>query len=137
MPPALADREKNTNDVAERRIDDTDGTSTMPDNEKLEERINEIVSGWKNTAAKKMFGGICHLVSGNMFCGVYKDFLILRIGETSAQEALELPYAKPFDITGRAMKGWIMVDERGFKTDEDLKKWLIKAKQFADSLLSK
>ena len=106
----------------------------MPYNEKLEARINEIVSGWKHTAAKKMFGGICHLVSGNMFCGVYKDFLILRIGETSAQGAFELPYVKPFDITGRAMKGWIMVDERGFESDEDLKKWLIKAKQFADNL---
>jgi TfoX/Sxy family transcriptional regulator of competence genes len=109
----------------------------MPYNEKLEARINEIVSGWKNTASKKMFGGICHLVGGNMFCGVYKDFLILRIGETSAQEAFELPYVKPFDITGRAMKGWIMVDERGFESDEDLRKWLIKAKQFADNLPAK
>ena len=109
----------------------------MPYDEKLEERISRIVSEWKNTAAKKMFGGVCHLISGNMSCGVYKDFLILRIGETSAQKAFELPYAKPFDITGRAMKGWIMVDERGFKTDGDLKKWLIKAKQFADNLPSR
>jgi TfoX/Sxy family transcriptional regulator of competence genes len=106
----------------------------MPYSEKLEARINKIVSGWKNTASKKMFGGVCHLVRGNMFCGVYKDFLILRIGETSAQEAFELPYVKPFDITGRAMKGWIMVDDRGFESDEDLKNWLNKAKQFADNL---
>ena len=109
----------------------------MPFNEKLEARINQIVSAWKNTAAKKMFGGICHLINGNMFCGVYKDFLILRIGEVSAQEAFELPYVKPFDITGRAMKGWIMIDERGFESDDNLKKWLIKAKQFALSLPSK
>src|SRR4030042_1999984 len=106
----------------------------MSYDETLEARINKIVSGWKNTAAKKMFGGICHLISGNMFCGVYKDFLILRIGETSAEEAFKSPYVKPFDITGRAMKGWIMVDERGFKTDQDLKKWLIKAKKFAEDL---
>ena len=106
----------------------------MPYNEKLEARISKIVSGWQNTAAKKMFGGICHLISGNMFCGVYKDFLILRIGEPSAEEAFELPYVKPFDITGRAMKGWIMVDERGFKSDQDLKKWLLKAKHFAVNL---
>jgi TfoX/Sxy family transcriptional regulator of competence genes len=106
----------------------------MPYNEKLEARINKIISEWKNTAAKKMFGGICHLTSGNMFCGVYRDFLILRLGEASAQEAFELPFVKPFDITGRAMKGWIMVDERGFESNEDLKKWLIKAKAFADNL---
>ena len=57
-----------------------------------------------------------------MFCGVYKDFLILRIGETSAQESFELPYVKPFDITGRAMKGWIMIDERGFESDDRFEK---------------
>ncbi len=106
----------------------------MPHNEKLEARISKIVSGWKNTAAKKMFGGICHLINGNMFCGVYKDFLILRLGETSAGEAFKSPYVKPFDITGRAMKGWIMVDERGFGSDDDLMKWLIKARQFAGNL---
>jgi len=134
MLHAPADPEKNTNDVAGRRIDDGEMASIMPYNERLEARISKIVSEWKDTTAKKMFGGICHLASGNMFCGVYKDFLILRIGETSAQEAFELPYVKPFDITGRAMKGWIMVDERGFESDEDLKKWLIKAKQFAEKL---
>ncbi len=106
----------------------------MPFNERLEARVDQIVSGWKNTAAKKMFGGFCHLINGNMFCGVYKDFLILRIGDVSAQESFELPYVRPFDITGRAMKGWIMIDERGFESDDNLKKWLIKAKQFALSL---
>ena len=50
----------------------------MPYNEELEMRINKIVSKWKNIAAKKMFGGICHLIDGNMFGGVHKDFLILR-----------------------------------------------------------
>jgi len=109
----------------------------MTFNEELEARVNRIVSAWKNTSAKKMFGGICHLINGNMFCGVHKDFLILRIGETGAQESLRLPYVKPFDITGRAMKGWIMIDYRGLESDDDLKTWLIKAKQFALSLPSK
>jgi hypothetical protein len=35
-----------------------------------------------------MFGGVCHLLNGNMFCGAYKDYLILRLGETVAKEAL-------------------------------------------------
>ena len=137
MPHAPADPGKNTNDVAALRIDENKRAFIMPYNEKLEARISKVVAEWKHTALKKMFGGICHLIRGNMFCGVYKDFLIVRIGETSAQEAFTLPYVKPFDITGRAMKGWIMVDERGFESEENLKKWLIKAKQFADNLAPK
>ncbi len=136
MRLAPADRAKNTNAVAVLRIDDVKDVR-MPFNERLEARVNRIVSVWKNTSAKKMFGGICHLINGKMFCGVHKDFLIVRIGEVSAQESLELPHVKPFDITGRAMKGWIMVDDRGLESDDDLKKWLIQAKQFALSLPSK
>jgi TfoX/Sxy family transcriptional regulator of competence genes len=52
----------------------------MPYNEEIDARIKKVVSNWKNTDAKKMFGGVCHLLNGNMFCGVYKDYLILRAG---------------------------------------------------------
>jgi TfoX/Sxy family transcriptional regulator of competence genes len=61
----------------------------MPYNQEIEDRINKVVSKWKITDAKKMFGGVCHLLNGNMFCGVYKDFLILRLGEENAKTALE------------------------------------------------
>ena len=109
----------------------------MPYNKDLEARIQKIVSSWKNTDSKKMFGGICHLLNGNMFCGVYKDFLILRLGEEKAAETLKRPHVKPFDITGRPMKGWVMVDEQGFAGDEELKEWLEKAKGFVKTLGSK
>ena len=106
----------------------------MPHNEEIESRIRKAISGWKNTDRKKMFGGVCHLLNGNMFCGVYKDFLILRLGEEKANEALALPYSKPFDITGRVMKGWVMMDRDGFRTDEDLNAWLNRAREFVNSL---
>ncbi|MBI4961657.1 MAG: TfoX/Sxy family protein [Desulfomonile tiedjei] len=109
----------------------------MPYDEALDARIKKIVSRWKNTVDKKMFGGVCHLVQGNMFCGVYKDFLILRLGEDEAKEAMKLPFVKPFDITGRPMKGWVMVASRGFENDESLKQWLEKARKFARSLPAK
>ena len=53
----------------------------MAYNENIDERIKHVVAKWKNTSSKKMFGGVCHLLNGNMFGGVYKDTLILRIGE--------------------------------------------------------
>ncbi len=109
----------------------------MPYSKDLEARIQKIVSAWKNTDSKKMFGGICHLLNGNMFCGVSKDFLILRLGEDKAEEALKLPFVKPFDITGKPMKGWVMVEEQGFKGEKELKEWLEKARAFAKTLAAK
>ncbi len=106
----------------------------MPYNENIDARIVKTIAGWKNTNRKKMFGGICHLLNGNMFCGVYKDYLILRLGEEQAKIALESESVRPFDITGRPMKGWIMVEENGFRTDKELKAWLKSAKEFAGSL---
>jgi TfoX/Sxy family transcriptional regulator of competence genes len=109
----------------------------MPYDEEIESRINKIISRWKNTEAKKMFGGVCHLSEGSMFCGVYKDFLILRLGEEESKAALKTPFVRPFDITGKPMKGWVMVEKDGFKSDEALKAWLVKAKEFVSMLPSK
>ena len=103
-------------------------------NENIDKRIKSIVGGWSHAESKKMFGGVCHLLNGHMFCGVYQDYLILRLGEAETSEAMESPYARPFDITGRPMKGWIMLDQKGFPTKKDLTEWLMKARQFADTL---
>ena len=109
----------------------------MAYNEELDERIKKVVACWKNTTNKKMFGGVCHLINGNMFCGVHKDSLILRLGEDAAQEALSAPRVRHFDITGKPMKGWVMVAENGYKNDTDLRIWLEKAKKFAKTLPAK
>lgn len=109
----------------------------MPYNEELESRIKKFVSGWKGTDDKKMFGGVCHLLNGNMFCGVYKDFLILRLGKNRTEEVLKRPFARPFDITGRKMSGWVMLDTEGYKHDDELKSWLAEAKKFVKTLPKK
>ncbi len=69
-----------------------------------------------------------------MFCGVYKDFLILRLGEENSKDALNLPFVRPFDITGRPMKRWVMVGRGGFKSDDELRAWLNKAKEYVKTL---
>lgn len=57
---------------------------------------------------KKMFGGVCFLQRGNMVCGVLNDDLIVRVGPDKTDELLKLPNTRPFDITGRPMKGWVI-----------------------------
>lgn len=106
----------------------------MSYNEQTEDRIRKIVSKWKGVSSRTMFGGVCHLLNGNMFCGVYKDFLILRLGKKGALEALRSEYARPLDITGRPMKGWVMIRPEGFESDEVLHEWLNEAKDFAETL---
>ena len=109
----------------------------MPYNETIDARIKAIISNWKHTNSKKMFGGVCHLLNGNMFCGVYKDFLILRLGEEKAVNALGMPFVQAFDITGRPMKGWVMVEAQGFVTNRTLKNWLNAAREFVNTLPGK
>jgi TfoX/Sxy family transcriptional regulator of competence genes len=106
----------------------------MPYDKVIEERIHQTVSDWENTGSKKMFGGICHLLNGNMYCGVYKDYLILRLGVENADKALGLPFTKPFDITGKPMKGWVMMKEEGFRTKDELVSWLKQTYDFASNL---
>ncbi len=109
----------------------------MPYNQEIDHRIREIVAHWPNTEAKKMFGGICHLLNGNIVCGAYKEFLILRLGEAAAEESLNKNHVYPFDITGRPMRGWVMVAAEGFAGQEKLKRWLKAARNFVMSLPAK
>ena len=60
-----------------------------------------------------MFGGVGFLLNGNMLVGVWKDSLIARLGPDEGDEALLEPHVKEFDITGRPMKGWVLVEPEG------------------------
>lgn len=81
-----------------------------------------------------MFGGISFLLNGNMCCGVWKEFLILRVGPAAYEELLAQEFVRQFDITGRAMTGWVMVEPPGFADPADLKSWVDLAALFAGSL---
>ena len=106
----------------------------MPYNEEIETLIDGSISGWPDMDKKRMFGGICYLVRGNMCFGIYRDFIIVRCGVEAAAEFLERGDTVPFDITGRAMKGWVMVSEEGWAQPEDMKMWLETGRNFALTL---
>lgn len=101
----------------------------------LDSRITEVVTSWGATR-KKMFGGTCHLLDGNMLCGVHNDHLIVRLGKDAGRAALEEAHTRPMDITGRPMKGWVMVSPEGYAGDA-LGGWLEKARGFESTLPAK
>jgi TfoX/Sxy family transcriptional regulator of competence genes len=106
-------------------------------NAKLEEKIDAAVQLWQNVDKKKMFGGVGYLLKGNMCFGIWKDSLIVRMDRDLAEKSLTGRNVKPFDITGRPMAGWILVEAAGWKWPVNLAKWLKVGKQFALSLPEK
>lgn len=87
----------------------------MAYNELLALRIRDYLDGRKDIQEKNMFGGVAFLLNGNMLVGVHKNYLIARIGKENYEEALTERYVKEFDITSKAMKGWVMVKPAGYK----------------------
>ena len=106
----------------------------MAYDEGLEQRIREQLEEMPGAIGKKMFGGICFMVQGNMACGVHKNSLIVRVGPEQHENALVQPHTRIFDITGRPMKGWVLVMPDGFESDSDLKHWIERGVDFALSL---
>src|SRR6266571_1171766 len=102
----------------------------MAYDENLAERIRQRLARRKNIEEKKMFGGVGFLLSGNMLVGVWKDSLIVRLGPEESDDAMKEPHVKAFDITGRAMKGWVLVAPDGIEADEPLKAWIQRAETF-------
>lgn len=102
--------------------------------EVLAERVSEAIGELPEYEEKKMFGGVGYLLSGNMAVGVHKDKLIVRVGLDGFDEKMRMPHTVPFDITGKAMKGWLMVEPGGVEGEEDLKYWIGQGVGFAQSL---
>jgi TfoX/Sxy family transcriptional regulator of competence genes len=97
-------------------------------------RVREVLGERPGLAEKQMFGGLAFLVHGNMACGVRGDDLIVRVAADTAEAALAEPGTRPFDLTGRPMKGWLLVDPDGHAEDEDLRRWVERGLAYADSL---
>ena len=106
----------------------------MAYDEGLAQRIRAELDQVPDLVEKKMFGGVAFMVRGNMACGVHKDMLMVRVGPERYEETIQLPNTRPFDITGRVMKGWLLVEAGGMESEADLKDWLNQGVEFALTL---
>ena len=109
----------------------------MAFSEELAERIRQGLARRKGIEEKKMFGGIGFLLNGNLLVGVWKDSLIVRLGPEEGEEALKEPHVSEFNITGRAMKGWVLVAPEGVEADDELSGWVQRAVKFVGKLPAK
>jgi len=102
--------------------------------EALAARVRGVLKGSDGLVEKRMFGGIAFLLNGNMCCGVHGDELIVRLDPERAEAALSDRHVRVFNLTGRPMKGWVLIARGGVATDEALRSWVGRGSDFAGSL---
>lgn len=100
----------------------------------LSQRLEEMLAERAGFQAKNMFGGIGWLLHGNMCVGIYRSWLIVRVGEHTARRLFEETHVKPMDITGKPMKGWAMISDEGLAEDRQLQHYVDLAIEFVTGL---
>ena len=106
----------------------------MAYDEHLAQRVREQLAPQPGLAEKAMFGGVAFLLDGNMAVGLSGDELMVRVGPDRSDEALARPHTRPFDMTGRPMKGWILVASDALDGEPELADWVSEGVAFARSL---
>ena len=109
----------------------------MAFDEVLAQRVRELFNNRLGYEEKKMFGGIGFLLHGNMASGVIREDLIVRVGADNYTDALLKPDVELFDMTGKAMTGWVVVKEPGYRSDSDLNDWVALGADYSLSLPAK
>ena len=109
----------------------------MAYSESLALRIRHVVARRRGITERKMFGCLCFLLNGNALAGVWKNSLIARLGPDEGEAALREPHVRAFDITGRPMRNWVVVEPDGIEDDEQLSQWIERAVKFVGTLKKK
>lgn len=109
----------------------------MAYDETLAGRVRAHLGRLDGLSEKKMFGGLAFLLSGNMCCGVTANELIVRLAPEQTDDALSRAHTRVFDLTGRPMKGWLVVQPGGLETEAELADWVRLAVDYASALPAK
>src|SRR4029078_5927637 len=112
----------------------------MSYNEETAQRVRQILSKFDGITEKKMFGGLCFLLHGNMVCGVsgmQKDSILFRIDPKDGELLLRKPGVNPMVMKGKAMKGFLYVKESVLTDEKDLEKWIMLSVDFVKTLPKK
>jgi len=100
-------------------------------------RVRAAIGDRDDVVEKKMFGGLCFMVRGNMAVGLTAAELMVRVGPETWAEALLEEHAREMDFTGKSLKGFVYVDPAGWTTKNGLEKWVGLGVAYAESLPSK
>ncbi|SEP97981.1 Transcriptional regulator of competence genes, TfoX/Sxy family [Devosia sp. YR412] len=103
--------------------------------EDLSDRIRDLLPPMLPLSEKKMFGGRCFMLAGNMLVCPMKDgSLLVRVGKEGYEEALALPGASKMDMGERTMAGFVAVSGDVLEDENVLQGWIGRARAFVDTL---
>jgi TfoX/Sxy family transcriptional regulator of competence genes len=105
----------------------------MAVDEDLTERMRTVLAGTGAVREVRMFGGLCFMLDGNMVAGTSKRGLLVRVGKERQPDALTRAGAKPIEMGGRTMEGYVFVDPAP-RDEEALRDWLGLAVGFVKTL---
>ena len=100
----------------------------------LAAKLRDQLSGTPGLSERKMFGGIAFMLHGNMAVGVNGDEIMVRVGPEAYANAVIQPNVRPFDMTGRPMRGWVVVTPAGYADPAELAHWVGRGASFAQTL---
>lgn len=113
----------------------------MAHDEELAARFRRHVEGLPGLSEKRMMGGVCFFVNGNMIGGADRAKsgqrrFMFRIGKENAARADALGGGEPIVQAGRTMRGFYFVDAE--ETGEgNIREWVALAVGHAGSLPAK
>ncbi|HET6811089.1 MAG TPA: TfoX/Sxy family protein [Acidimicrobiales bacterium] len=110
----------------------------MAYDEDLADRIRELLGGTKGVTEKKMFGGLAFLIGGNMAVAASgQGGVLVRVDPDQGEKLLRTTKARPMEMRGREMSGWLRVESADVRTRPQLAKWVKLGSEYAASLPKK
>ena len=110
----------------------------MAYDEDLANRIRELIAGDPDVTERRMFGGLAFLVAGNMSVAASGEGgVMVRVDPDETAALVTKPHARPFEMRGRAMQGWVRVEPQGVRTKRQLEPWVRRGVAYARSLPAK
>jgi TfoX/Sxy family transcriptional regulator of competence genes len=107
----------------------------MAYDEALAERIRELVATQPNLTEQKMFGGLGFMIGGHMAVAASgQGGLMVRVDPDGAADLLQDGTARPMEMRGREMAGWLRVDANAVATRRQLEKWVTIGTTYVRSL---
>jgi TfoX/Sxy family transcriptional regulator of competence genes len=106
--------------------------------EALADRIRELLGGESDLTEKKMFGGLAFLIGGNMaIAASSQGGVLVRVDPAQSDSLVASTNARPMEMRGRPMQGWLRVDAEDVRTKRELAKWVRLGAAYARSLHAK
>jgi TfoX/Sxy family transcriptional regulator of competence genes len=103
--------------------------------EKLADRIRQLIADEPELTEKKMFGGLAFLIGGNMAVAASgQGGALVRVDPAESDRLVESTTARPMEMRGRPMRGWLRVDSGDIGTKRELAKWVGLGTAYARSL---